>query len=124
MTDGISDFFLKPIEGAQKEGVIGFGKGTHTEISRSNPTLNSNTSPGFGKGIGNLVCKPASGVVGIIGYSSVGVYKQIQGINFGKKDAAVDVVIKLGEAEFEQANEYVRKYIVRTWCEETMKHND
>jgi len=52
------------------------------------------------------------------------VYKQIQGINFGKKDAAVDVVIKLGEAEFEQANEYVRKYIVRTWCEETMKHND
>jgi hypothetical protein len=31
LTDGISDFFLKPIEGAQKEGVIGFGKGTHAQ---------------------------------------------------------------------------------------------
>ncbi|KAF2684070.1 hypothetical protein K458DRAFT_443071 [Lentithecium fluviatile CBS 122367] len=102
MTDGLKDFFVKPIEGAQKEGVIGFGKG-------------------FGKGIGNLVCKPAAGAIGIIGYSSVGVYKQIQGINFGKKDDAVDVVVKLGEAEFEQANEWVRKHIVRTWCEETMK---
>lgn len=28
LADGISDFFVKPIEGAQKEGVIGFGKGT------------------------------------------------------------------------------------------------
>jgi hypothetical protein len=27
LADGLSDFFLKPIEGAQKEGVLGFGKG-------------------------------------------------------------------------------------------------
>jgi hypothetical protein len=87
------------------------------------PSATSNMHPGFGKGIGNLVCKPASGVVGIIGYSSVGVYKQIQGINFGKKDAAVEVVTKLGDAEFEQANEFVRRYIVKTWCEERMKHS-
>jgi hypothetical protein len=53
----------------------------------------------------------------------MGLYKQIQGINFGKKDAAIEVVEKLGEAEFEQANEHVRKLIVRTWCEETMKHS-
>jgi hypothetical protein len=102
LTDGISDFFIKPVQGAQKEGIIGFGKGV-------------------GKGIGNLICKPAAGAIGIVGYSSVGVYKQIQGINFGKKGAAFDVVTKLGEAEYEQANEFVRKYIVRTWCEETMK---
>lgn len=50
-------------------------------------------------------------------------YKQISAINFGKKDPAVDVVEKLGEAEFEQANEFVRRYIVRAWCEETMKRN-
>lgn len=133
MTDGLKDFFVKPIQGAQKEGVIGFGKG-------------------FGKGIGNLVCKPAAGkqlyplnqggptylhyvcsfgvvymtnltlgAIGLVGYSSVGVYKEIQAFNFGRKDAAVEVVTKLGEAEYEQASDDLRLHIVKSWCQVMMK---
>lgn len=93
----MKDFFVKPVQGAQKEGVIGFGKG-------------------FGKGIGNLVFKPTAGAIGLVGYSSVGVYKQIQSINFGRKDAAVEVVMKLGEAEFEQASDMVKLEVVKQWC--------
>lgn len=40
--EGLTDIFVKPVEGAQKEGILGFGKG-------------------FGQGIGSLICKPAAG---------------------------------------------------------------
>lgn len=41
-TDGLKDFFVQPMVGAQKEGAKGFAKGV-------------------GKGIGNVICKPAAG---------------------------------------------------------------
>lgn len=42
ITDGLKDFFVQPVVGAKKEGGIGFVKG-------------------LGKGLGNIICKPAAG---------------------------------------------------------------
>ncbi|KAF2639552.1 hypothetical protein P280DRAFT_470189 [Massarina eburnea CBS 473.64] len=100
--DGITDFFRKPVEGAKKEGILGFGKGV-------------------GKGFGNLICKPTAGVVGIVGYTSAGMYKEIQGINSSRKKAAIDVVIQIGEVEYERAGYAVRIEVVRKWHDAAMK---
>lgn len=61
IADGLKDFFVQPVTGAQKEGALGFVKG-------------------FGKGLGNIVCKPAAGACGLVSYSFVGAYKQIQSL--------------------------------------------
>jgi hypothetical protein len=42
ISDGLKDFFVQPVIGARKEGGKGFIKG-------------------FGKGMGNVVCKPTAG---------------------------------------------------------------
>jgi hypothetical protein len=97
ISDGLSGFFVKPIQGAQKEGVKGFAKG-------------------FGAGVGNLVCKPASGAVGLVGYSFVGMYKQLQAINFSGKDTAGDDMRYRGEEEYENASKELRLKIVNRWC--------
>ncbi|KAF1952325.1 hypothetical protein CC80DRAFT_422782 [Byssothecium circinans] len=102
IADGLKDFFVKPMEGAQKDGLVGLGKG-------------------MGRGIGNLVCKNTAGVIGIVGYSSAGVYKEFQSMGFGKKDAAVDVAVRLGEAEYEQASDQLRRDIVKKWCDAIMR---
>jgi hypothetical protein len=102
ISDGLSDFFVKPIQGAQKEGVKGFAKGC-------------------GKGVGNLVCKPTSGAIGLVGYSFVGVYKQLQGINFSSKDSAGDIVRYQGEAEYEHASKELKLEVVNRWCQVMMR---
>ncbi|CAI6334124.1 unnamed protein product [Periconia digitata] len=99
---GVADLFVKPVLGAQEDGLAGFAKGV-------------------GKGVGNIVCKPAAGMIGLVGYSSVGLYKEIQSINFGGRDDAVNVVVGLGEAELEQASDAARLDIVRTWCSVVMR---
>lgn len=103
ISDGLSDFFVKPVRGAQKEGALGFAKGC-------------------GKGVGNLVCKSASGAAGLVGYSFVGVYKELQGINFTGKDPA-DVVRDQGEAEYGVAEKELKSLIVHRWCHVMMRQN-
>lgn len=56
--DGISGLVTQPIEGARKEGAIGFLKG-------------------FGKGIGGVVLKPGAAVWGIPAYTSKGIYMEL-----------------------------------------------
>jgi len=57
--DGISGLLTQPIEGARKEGAAGFFKG-------------------FGKGIGGIVLKPGAAIWAIPGYTSKGIYMELQ----------------------------------------------
>lgn len=57
--DGISGLVTQPFEGAKKEGAAGFIKG-------------------FGKGLGGIVLKPGAAIWGIPGYTSQGIYKELQ----------------------------------------------
>ncbi|KAF2010342.1 hypothetical protein BU24DRAFT_427470 [Aaosphaeria arxii CBS 175.79] len=99
--DGLRDFFVQPIIGAQKEGGKGFVKG-------------------FGKGVGNLVCKPSAGIVGLVGYSSVGVYKSLQNLRPASKDDTSTIFKDHGEMEYQQAPEQTRGEVVRRWCQMNM----
>ncbi|KAF2736729.1 hypothetical protein EJ04DRAFT_510838 [Polyplosphaeria fusca] len=99
--DGLKGFFVQPIQGAQKEGVKGLAKG-------------------FGKGLGGIVCKPTAGMIGLVGYSFAGVYKELQGLKPGK-NTAVDFFKKQGEIEYEQATAQDRKDVVQKWCQVTMR---
>lgn len=100
--DGLRDFFIQPVLGAQKEGGMGFVKG-------------------FGKGVGNLVCKPSAGIVGIVGYSSMGVYKQFRSLKPGGQDDTTRAFIEHGEVEYQQAPDQTRSEVVRRWCQMTMR---
>jgi len=57
--DGITGLVTQPVEGAKKEGAVGFFKG-------------------FAKGIGGIVFKPGAAIWGIPGYTSRGIYKELQ----------------------------------------------
>lgn len=57
--DGVTGVICLPIQGAKNEGVVGFVKGA-------------------GMGIGGLVLKPISAIVGPFGYTMQGLMKQIQ----------------------------------------------
>ncbi|CAO2653445.1 Nn.00g028560.m01.CDS01 [Neocucurbitaria sp. VM-36] len=100
--DGLSDLLAKPIEGAEKNGIIGLGTG-------------------MAKGLGNAMFKPAAGACGLIGYSSVGVYKSIRNIKTRKQDDPANLVRQLGEVEYAQANDADKLYIVRVWCQTQMR---
>ncbi|KAH8725638.1 hypothetical protein GQ44DRAFT_706876 [Phaeosphaeriaceae sp. PMI808] len=101
--DGLLDFVAKPIQGAEQKGLTGF-------------------ATGFAKGVGNLVCKPAAGACGLLGYSAVGVYKEIRNIKLSKREMCpADLVQKLGEAEYEDATDSDKLHVVRIWCQ-TMMH--
>ncbi|KAF2004569.1 glycosyltransferase family 1 protein [Amniculicola lignicola CBS 123094] len=95
--DGLRDFFVKPIEGAREDGSKGFIKGV-------------------GKGIGNVVCKPAAGAVGLVGYSFVGLYKEIEKLGKGN-NSAEELYIWQGETERGQATDEERLDIVKRWCQ-------
>ncbi|KAH3905903.1 hypothetical protein HBI56_162330 [Parastagonospora nodorum] len=102
--DGLLDLFMKPVQGAQRNGALG-------------------VVTGFAKGVGNLVCKPTAGAVGVLGYTSVGIYKEIRNIKFADDDETcpADLVRKLGEAEYAAATDSDKLYVVRVWCQ-TMMH--
>ncbi|KAF2219485.1 hypothetical protein BDZ85DRAFT_322273 [Elsinoe ampelina] len=59
MYDGITGIITQPLQGAKKEGAVGFIKG-------------------IGKGIGGIVLKPQAAAFGIPGYMMKGVYKELQ----------------------------------------------
>ncbi|ORX98731.1 hypothetical protein BCR34DRAFT_668648 [Clohesyomyces aquaticus] len=101
--DGIEGFLVQPVKGAREQGAVGFAKGV-------------------GKGFGDLVCKPAAGACGIVGYSSVGVYKEIQKLRPANR-SAVQAFMTQGEAEYSQAPESTRMEAVRRYCQVTMVEN-
>ncbi|KAH6614137.1 sterol glucosyltransferase [Boeremia exigua] len=59
MTDGFSDLFVRPIEGAKKEGAMGFAKG-------------------LGKGFVGFTSKTVSATVGIVAYPGEGICKGLR----------------------------------------------
>ncbi|KAF2472961.1 uncharacterized protein BDR25DRAFT_366188 [Lindgomyces ingoldianus] len=100
--DGISGFFIQPLQGARKDGASGFAKG-------------------FGKGIGGMVCKPAAGICGIVGYTSAGVYREIQGLRPGGNRSVTEAFKSQGEVEYSQAPDQTRVEVVKRWCQVTMR---
>ncbi|EUC42325.1 hypothetical protein COCMIDRAFT_103807 [Bipolaris oryzae ATCC 44560] len=100
--DGIRDFATKPIDGAEKNGIIGFSTGLMT-------------------GIANLAFKPTAGACGLIGYSSVGVYKAIRKIGAPKTEDPAEIMRKVGEAEYQQVSDADKLFIVRLWCQIHMR---
>jgi hypothetical protein len=61
------------------------------------------------------------GACGLLGYSSVGVYKSIRNIGSSKEKNPINVVRRVGEAEYQQASEADKLYIVRLWCQMQMR---
>ncbi|KKA30686.1 hypothetical protein TD95_004632 [Thielaviopsis punctulata] len=59
MYEGITDIVTKPVQGAKKEGALGFIKGV-------------------GKGSVNMVVKPYSAMFGLLAYPSQGVYQSVK----------------------------------------------
>ncbi|XP_014558170.1 hypothetical protein COCVIDRAFT_25282 [Bipolaris victoriae FI3] len=100
--DGIRDFATKPIDGAEKNGIIGFSAGLVT-------------------GIANLAFKPAAGACGLVGYSSVGVYKAIRNIGSPKTEDPAEAMMKVGEAEYQHVSDADKLFIVRLWCQIHMR---
>ncbi|KAF1850587.1 uncharacterized protein K460DRAFT_271296 [Cucurbitaria berberidis CBS 394.84] len=102
LSDGLKDLVAKPIDGAEQNGIVGFGTG-------------------LAKGFGNAMFKPAAGACGLIGYSAVGVYKSIRNIKIRKQDDPAKLVRELGEVEYAQANDADKLYVVRVWCQIQMR---
>lgn len=63
----------------------------------------------------------AIGACGLIGYSSVGIYKSIRNIKFTKQDDPAAIVRQLGEVEYAQATDADKLYVVRVWCQTQMR---
>ena len=63
----------------------------------------------------------ATGACGLVGYSSVGVYKSIRNIKIKNQDETANLVRQLGEAEYAQANDADKLHIVRVWCQTQMR---
>ncbi|KAF2262183.1 hypothetical protein CC78DRAFT_569985 [Lojkania enalia] len=103
LSDGISGLFVKPIQGAQENGVLG-------------------VFTGFGKGIGGIVCKPAAGAIGLVGYSSMGVYKEIRKLKPGN-NSELEIFRLQGEVEYEQSGDKERLAIVKKWCLISMRQH-
>ncbi|KAL7773937.1 hypothetical protein CFE70_003905 [Pyrenophora teres f. teres 0-1] len=102
--DGIKDVITKPIDGAEKNGIIGFGTGLAT-------------------GIANVVCKPTAGVSGLVSYSSLGLYRSIQKIGASKMEDPAEEARRLGEEECRELCDADRSFIVRRWCQAQMRVN-
>ena len=63
-----------------------------------------------------------TGACGLIGYSSVGVYKSSRNIKVSNKDECpADLIRKLGEAEYDDATDADKLYVVRVWCQTMMR---
>lgn len=63
------------------------------------------------------------GAFGLVGYSTLGVYKSIRKIKLppGEKVDNAALVESLGGEEYEQASDGDRLYIVRYWCQTMMR---
>ena len=62
------------------------------------------------------------GACGLLGYSSIGIYKSVRNAAYGlKKEDPNELVWKLGQAEYQQASDADRLYVVRVWCQTQMR---
>lgn len=97
--DGISGLVTQPVKGAQKEGAAGFVKG-------------------FGKGIGGVVFKPGAAFWGIPGYTSQGIYKELQKA-FGPSVEGYIIAARTaqGYEDVRNSTEAERSRIVADWKE-------
>lgn len=102
LSDGLLDLVAKPLQGAQKNGGLGF-------------------ATGFAKGMGNVICKPSAAASGLVGYPMLGVYKELSNVKLADDyECPADLVHKLAQAEMAIATESDKLYIVREWCQTTM----
>lgn len=97
--DGISGLVTQPYQGAKKEGAAGFIKG-------------------FGKGLGGVVLKPGAAIFGIPGYTSQGIYKELQK-QFGPSVDNYIIASRTaqGYEDVRNASEEERAAIVKRWKE-------
>jgi hypothetical protein len=62
------------------------------------------------------------GCCGLVNYTFIGIYKEIRGIKFANQDdCPADLVRQLGEVELKQATDTDKLYVVRVWCQTTMR---
>ena len=95
--DGVTGLVTQPYWGAQKDGVVGFGKGV-------------------GKGVGGLVFKTGAAAFGVMGYTLKGVEKQFEKrYSRGLKANIIAQRLKQGMREFGKASEEEKKEIVKRW---------
>jgi hypothetical protein len=66
--------------------------------------------------------KDEIGACGLLSYSFVGAYKEIRNIKVSERNKCpADLVRTLGEAEYHQATDADRLYVVRVWCQTMMR---
>lgn len=61
------------------------------------------------------------GACGLIGYSSVGVYKAIRKIGAPKTEDPAETMRKMGELEYQHVSDADKLFIVRLWCQIHMR---
>ena len=112
------------MQGAERNGVVGFAGGVATGLA------NGVLKPAAGKKypftlfshVNVRMALITVGACGLVGYSSLGVYKSIRQIKVsGREKKARDVVWGLGEAEYERATDVEKLYVVRVWCQNMMR---
>lgn len=64
-----------------------------------------------------------TGACGLLSYSFVGVYKELQGLKPASKDDFEEAMKVQGEAEYGQTPTQTRIEVVRRWCQMTMRQN-
>lgn len=95
--DGITGLLTQPLAGAKKEGAPGFFKGV-------------------GKGIGGIVLKPGAAIWGVPGYTSKGIYREIQK-QFGPSVEGYIIASRTaqGYAELGESSPEERAALVSDW---------
>jgi hypothetical protein len=97
--DGVTGLVTQPYWGAQKAGVVGFGKGV-------------------GKGVGGLVFKTGAAAFGVTGYTLKGVEKQFEKrYDRNLKANLIAQRLKQGLRLFGQATEEEKQEILKRWQE-------
>ncbi|KAK5046700.1 hypothetical protein LTR84_007461 [Exophiala bonariae] len=70
MSEGLSDLIVQPAKGVAKDGALGFGKG-------------------LAKGVVQTLTKPTGAALGLVGYTSQGIYKSIRSAVHSKTKKSV-----------------------------------
>ncbi|KIX01912.1 uncharacterized protein Z518_07851 [Rhinocladiella mackenziei CBS 650.93] len=85
MAEGLSDIVVQPAKGLVNEGVFGFGKG-------------------IGKGALQTLTKPGAACVGLLGYTSQGIYKSIRAVVHSNTKKTVASAHRVQDKYFIHAN--------------------
>lgn len=97
MYDGITGLITQPVQGARRDGAMGFIKGV-------------------GKGIGGVMLKPGAAVFGVPGFTMKGLYKQIQSaLDSTPLSQILAARTVQGYSDYQAANDSERLDIVSRW---------